>query len=63
MDEHFTLFQFVLHDIKDGHKVDLRDCCWYKRYIIQNDNTYYKKFPWKQTLIEKSLEGAAVYIG
>ena len=30
---------------------------------MRNDHTYYKKFPWKQTLIQQPLEGAAVYIG
>ena len=52
-----------LQDIKDGYKVILRYCYWYKRYIMRNGKTYFKKFPWKQTLIEQPLEGAAVYIG
>ena len=30
---------------------------------MQNDDSYYEKFPWKQTLIEQPLEGAAVYFG
>ena len=30
---------------------------------MRDGDTYYKKFPWKQTLIEQPLEGAAVYIG
>ena len=30
---------------------------------MRNDHTYYKKFPWKQTLIQQPLEGAAVHIG
>ena len=29
---------------------------------MRNDDTYYKKFPWKQTLIQHPLE-AATYIG
>ena len=63
MDEHLTLFKYILQDIEKGNKVILRDCCWYKRYIIRNDDTYYEKFPWKQTLIEQPLEGTATYIG
>ena len=45
MDEHLTLFQYVLQDIIDGHKAILRDHCWYKQYIMRNDDTYDKKFP------------------
>ena len=63
MYEHLTFFQYVLHDIEAGYKVILRDRCWFKRYIMRDGDTYYKKFPWKQTLIEQPLEGAAVYIG
>ena len=29
---------------------------------MQNVKTYYKKFPWEQTLIEQPLDGSATYI-
>ena len=34
----------------------------HRQNIMRDCDTYYKKFPWKQTLIEQPLEGAAVYI-
>ena len=52
MYEHLTFFQYVLHDIEACYKVILRDCCWYKLYIMRDGGNFYKKFPWKQTLIE-----------
>ena len=58
MDEHFTLFQFVLQDIKHGHKV--RDCCWYKKKSYKMAILVINSF---DGLIEQPLEGAAVYIG
>ena len=42
---------------------DLIDHYWHKRYIMRNDDAYYKKFPRKQTLIKQPLEGAATYFG
>ena len=63
MYDHLTFFQYVLQNIEKGYKVILRDCCWYKRYIMRDGDTFYNKFPWQQTLIEQLLEGAAVYIG
>ena len=63
MNQHLARFQFVLQDIRQGFRVILRDRFWFKRYIMRKGDTYYKKFPWKQTLIEQPLEGAAVYIG
>ena len=60
---HLTLFQNVLQDIEDRIKVILTNYYWHKQYIVRNDATYYKNFPWKQTLIQQPLEGAATYIG
>ena len=63
MDQHFMLYQFVPQYIEDGHEVVLRDCFCYERCIMQYSDTYYEKFPWKQTLIQQPLEGEAIYIG
>ena len=30
---------------------------------MRNGDTYYKKFLWKQTLMEQPLEGASMYTG
>ena len=61
--EHISLFDFVLQDIEEGHNIILINCYLHKKNTMQNDNTYYNKFPWKQTLIQQPLEGAATYIG
>ena len=63
MKDHFLKFKHVLKDIEEDVKIILIDRDWTKRYYCEIDDVFHLNFVWKRSWIQKTLEGAALYIG
>ena len=63
MKDNHPKFKHVVKDIKEGLKIILVDRDWIKRYYCKAGDVFWKNFVWKISLIQKLLEGPALYIG